>query len=280
MGGCSKTISRQCSSLISLVSLFLLGGYGVASLALPANAEETLTLSSSAQVYEAFRGEYLEKFQEKTGITVNVDVVTSWAAVSLLSNGATDLAATAEGLRHRFKAEGMQEFPFCRDALVVITHIQNPVRNLSEHQVRSVFSGAVSNWDQVGGAHLRIRVITPAKDTAAYKMFDGMVMKGTDIAYYLSSAQSTVAADATRRYTGAVSFVNHGALQGKSGAAHVVQIDGLGPGDPEYPYYEMFSLVTRGNPVGSVKAFVDHAFSDEARRILTARGMKPIAKSP
>lgn len=278
MGGCSKAISRQFSSLISLVSLFLLGGYGVASLALPANAAETLTLSCSAQVYEAFRGEYLEKFQEKTGITVNVDVVTSWAAVSLLSNGSSDLAATAEGLRHRFKAEGMQEFPFCRDALVVITHIQNPVRNLTEDQVRSVFSAAISNWDQVGGPHLRIRVITPAKDTAAYKMFDKMVMKGTDIAYYLSSAQSTVAANATRRYPGGVSFVNHGALQGKSGAAHVVRIDGLGPGDPEYPYYEVFSLVTRGKPVGSVKTFVDYAFSEEARRIFTARSMKPIEK--
>ena len=256
------------------------GGMGLPHSPCTANAAETLTLSCSAQVYEAFRGEYLEDFQKRTGVAVNVDVVTSWAAVSLLSNGASDLAATAEGLQHRFKAEGMQEFPFCRDALVVITHIQNPVRDLTEDQVRGVFSGAIGNWKEVGGPNQPIRVITPAKDTAAYKMFSGMVMKGVDIAYYLSSAQSTVAANATRRYTGAVSFVNQGALHGRTVAANVVRIDGLGPGDPEYPYYEVFSLVTRRNPAGSVKAFVDYAFSDEARRILTARGMKPIAKLP
>lgn len=278
MGRCSTAVPRQCLSLVSFASLLLLGGYGLASLPLPANAAETLTLSCSAQVYEAFRGEFLEDFQKRTGVTVSVDVVTSWAAVSLLSNGASDMAATAEGLQHRFKAEGMQEFPFCRDALVVITHIQNRVRDLSEDQVRGVFSGAIGNWEELGGPNQPIRVITPAKDTAAYKMFSGMVMKGVDIAYYLSSAQSTVAANATRRYTGAVSFVNQGALHGRSVAANVVRIDGLGPGDPEYPYYEVFSLVTRGSPGGSVKAFVDYAFSDEARRVLTARGMKPIAR--
>ena len=278
MGGYSKAISRRCSSLIPLVSLFLIGGYGVASLPLPANATETLTLSCSAQVYEAFRGEYLEKFQEKTGIAVNVHVVSSWAAVSRLSNRVSDLAATAEGLDQRYKAEGMLESPFCRDALVVITHIQNPVRNLTEDQLRSVFSGAVTNWKQVGGPDHPIRVISPDKDTAAYRMFSGTVMRGTDIGYYLLTAQSTVAADVTRIYRGAVSFVNHGALQRKSGAAHVVQIDGLGPGDPGYPYHEVFSLVTRGKPEGSVKKFVDYAFSEDARRIFGARGMKPIAK--
>ena len=278
MGECSKAISRHCSSLISLVSLLLLAGYGVATLPLPANAAETLTLASSAQVYEAFRGEYLEDFQKRTGGSVNVDVVTSWAAVSLLSNGASDLAATAEGLRHRFKAEGMQEFPFCRDALVVITHIQNSVRNLTEDQVRGVFSGAVDNWKEIGGPNQPIRIISPAKDTAAYKMFYGMVMMGADIAYYLSSAQSTVAANVTRRFTGAVSFVNQGALHGRTVAANVVRIDGLGPGDPEYPYYEVFSLVTRGTPVGSVKQFVDFAFTEEGRRIFEKRGMRPISE--
>ena len=278
MGGYSKAISRRCPSLIPLVSLFLLGGYGVASLPLPASATETLTLSCSAQVYEAFRGEYLEKFQEKTGIAVNVHVVSSWAAVSRLSNRVSDLAATAEGLDQRYKAEGMLESPLCRDALVIITHIQNPVRNLTEDQLRSVFSGAVTNWKQVGGPDHPIRVISPDKDTAAYKMFSGMVMRGTDIDYYLLTAQSTVAADVTRIYRGAVSFVNQGALQRKSRAAHVVQIDGLGPGDPGYPYYEVFSLVTRGKPEGSVKKFVDYAFSEDARRIFGARGMKPMAK--
>ena len=278
MRGFAKAESRRRALLVPLLCTSLSLAFTFASAPPPAAAAEALALSSSAQVYEAFRGEYLEKFQEKTGIAVNVDVMSSWAAVSLLSNGGSDLAATAEGLRHRYKAEGLQEFPFCRDALVVITHIQNPVKNLTEDQVRGVFSGAIDNWKEVGGPNQPIRVITPAKDTAAYKMFSGMLMKGTDIAYYLSSAQSTVAANATRRYTGAVSFVNQGALHGRTVAANVVRIDGLGPGDPEYPYYEVFSLVTRGKPVGLVKEFVDFAFSEEGRRIIAARGMKPIAK--
>jgi phosphate transport system substrate-binding protein len=278
MHGYAKTESQRRPSLLSLFCSSLLAAYTLASAPLPAGAAETLALSCSAQVYEAFRGEYLEKFQEKTGVTVNVDVVPSRAAVLRLSNRVSDLAATAEGLHQRFKAEGMLEFPFCRDALIMITHIQNPVRNLTEDQLRSVFSGAITNWEQLGGPRLRIRVISPDKETAAYKMFSGMIMRGMDIDYYLLTGRSTDAAHVARRFNGAVSFVNQGALQGRSGAAHVVQVNGLGPRDPEYPYYEVFSLVTRGKPVGAVKEFVDFAFSEEARRIIAGRGMKPIAK--
>ena len=136
MGIRSEAISRRCLSLISWVGSFLLGPLAVASFALSANAAETLTLSCYAQVYEAFRGEYLESFEKET----------------------------------------------------------------------------------------------------------------------------------------------QGALQRKSRAAHVVRIDDLGPGDPGYPYYEVFSLVTRGKPEGSVKKFVDHAFSDGARKIFAARGMKLIER--
>jgi phosphate transport system substrate-binding protein len=274
----SKAISSRGSSLFFLAGLALLGWYGVASSSSPAGAAETLTLSSSAQVYEAFRGEYLEVFQKKTGVVVDVEVVSSSSAVLRLSNGASDVAATAEGLHRRFKAQGMREFPFCRDALVVITNVRNPVQNLSEDQLRGVFSGAITNWGQVSGPNLQIRVISPDKETAAYKMFSGMVMRGIDIDYYVLTARSTVAAEVTRKFTGAVSFVNQGALQRRAGAAHAVQIDGRGPGDPGYPYYEIFSLVTRGRSEGPVKEFVDFAFSEEARRIISARGMKPIAK--
>jgi phosphate transport system substrate-binding protein len=274
----AKVISSRHSSLLLLVGLTLVGWYGAASSCAPASAAETLRLSSSAQVYEAFRGEYLEALRARTGIAVDVDVVSSSAAVLQLANGVSDLAATAEGLPRRLKAQGMMEIPFCRDVLVVITHKGNPVANLTEAQLRTVFSGGVANWEQVGGPNLQIRVISPDRDTAAYKMFAGMVMRGMDVDYYLLTARSTVAADVTRRFTGAVSFVNQGALQRRAGAVHVVPIDGRGPGEPGYPYTEVFSLVTRGKPAGAAKEFVDFAFSEEGRRIISARGMRPLER--
>jgi phosphate transport system substrate-binding protein len=268
--------SRSASLLIASAYAALVCGFAFAWACLPANAAESLKLSCSAQVYEAFRGEFLESFRKKTGIAVNVDVTSSWAAVSQLSNGVSDVAATAEGLHPRFKAEGLRILPFCHDALVVITHIQNPVRDLTGDQLRAVFSGEITNWKDVDGPKLQVRVISPDKDTAAYKMFTGMVMRGAEVDYYLLTADSTAAAYITRRIAGAISFVNHGALERKSATNQVVRIDGHGPKDPTYPYFEVFSLVTKGRAAGLVKEFVDFTFSDEARSILAARGMRPI----
>ena len=59
-----------------------------------------------------------------------------------------------------------------------------------------------------------------------------------------------------------------------------LKIGGLPPGDPAYPYNQLFSYVTKGEPSGAVKAFVDFAFSPEAQELFSRKGMLPIARTP
>jgi phosphate transport system substrate-binding protein len=263
-------------SVFLLLGFFLTGMCGVLLFSQPAAAAEKIRLSCSAQVYEAFKGQTLSNFTKQTGIKVQVDRLSSHAAVSRLSNRMSDLAATAEDLHPRYKAEGMIEIPFCRDALVIITHIQNPVRSLTLTQLRGLFSGVITNWKDIGGPDLKVRVISPDRGTAAFNMFTSQVMRGGHINYYLLTAESTAAGDATRRYKGSISYVNQAAVRGKPGATRILKVDGLGPADAKYPYYETFSLVTSGQPEGMVKKFVDYVFSAEAQKIISSLGMKPL----
>ena len=55
-----------------------------------------------------------------------------------------------------------------------------------------------------------------------------------------------------------------------------LEIDGLAPTHEDYPLSQVFSFITKGNPSGAAKRFIDFALSDEGKIIMQKRGMVPI----
>ncbi len=267
-------LSSGYKLLAVIISAFLLIALIFVSSPTPA-AAESLELATSAQVYEAFRGMGIESFTKKSGVDVKIGVYTSDAAVQRLVNGVSDVAAIASRLENRYKDQGFVEFPFCKDSLAVITNAQVQVKDLSLEELRGIFSGMIKTWNEVGGQEKPITVIIPAQDTAAYRNFSSLVMGGQDINYEILTRKSTDVVEAVRHYSTAISFINQAPTRGTTPGAKIVKIDGRAPGDPGYPYFEVFSLVTRGQPAGSVKQIVDYARSDEFMNIIKERGMIP-----
>ena len=56
------------------------------------------------------------------------------------------------------------------------------------------------------------------------------------------------------------------------------KIDGLLPTDADYPYYQIFYYVSKGEPTGNLKKFIDYTFSEEGQKIIRKYGMIPIAR--
>jgi ABC-type phosphate transport system substrate-binding protein len=76
---------------------------------------------------------------------------------------------------------------------------------------------------------------------------------------------------------GAVSFISQGA------AVHhpelkTLKIDGLSPTAQGYPYYQIFYLITKKEPEGNLKKFVDFAYSEEGAKIIRNNGMVPMPR--
>ena len=59
-------------------------------------------------------------------------------------------------------------------------HVSNPVNELSWEQLRAVFSGKITNWKDVGGKDMPIKVVTGKPNTATRSVFQKKVMKGQD----------------------------------------------------------------------------------------------------
>lgn len=63
-----------------------------------------------------------------------------------------------------------------RDAIAVIVNPANPIRSLTLKQIRDIFRGAVTNWQEVGGSDAPIEVLTPHATSAAYEVFKRRVL--------------------------------------------------------------------------------------------------------
>ncbi len=241
----------------------------------PAMAQGKLRYSCSAQVYEAFEKDRLDAFTKATGIQVELYVASSSSSVNRLMYDYSDVASTARGLYYPLKESGYLETPFCRDPLAIIVNASSKVDGLAEEQLLGIFTGDLENWEKLGGGREAICVVIPAKNTAAYENFERMAMKKKDIKYDIMTYKSTGVIEVVKRFPSAISFIASGAVVNAEGIK-VLKVNGLGPKDKGYPYYQEFSFITKGRPSGIVKTFIDFAFSNQGRQIVEQKGMIPV----
>lgn len=241
-------------------------------------AEEILRVSSSAQVYDAYLKEAIPAFEEQTGVRVDVFISSSASSLGRLMNGMCELATTVEGFTFRQGEYGYLGIPFCKDPLVVITHPGVVIEDVTEEQLRGIFSGRIKNWKELGGPNERVVLVVPGDFTAAYKNFVRQVMGSEEIVYDFMSYLSTVAVKAVQRVPYSISFIGQGVIAGQSGI-RTLKINDRAPEDAEYPYHQVFSFAVKGKPTGLAGKFVDFTFSEKGQGIISKRNMTPVGPS-
>lgn len=240
-----------------------------------ANAQEKLEYACSAQVYEAFGMERLAAFQKQTGVEVDLYISSSRTAIYRLMNGFSDLASSTTPLYFRDQESGYVQKAFCKDPLAIIVNEKCPISNLKKSQIQAIFSKSLTNWKDFGGPNQEIMVIVPGKDTAAYKNFEDLAMNGKEIRHDYMSYQSTKVIEAVRNIPWSISFIAQGAVYNVTNIKKIF-IDNLAPKDAGYPYFQTFYFVTKGNPSGKAKQFIDFCLSDPGIEIMKQKGMTPI----
>ncbi|MFU8819294.1 MAG: substrate-binding domain-containing protein, partial [Desulfurivibrio sp.] len=108
---------------------------------------------------------YLEQlsaaFTAKTGIRVVIKGGGSMAGLLTLEADAADLAASCLPPEAADIPAGIRLVPVAGDALVFITHRDNPLADISLEQVRDIFLGRVHNWQQLGGPDRPLALYLP-----------------------------------------------------------------------------------------------------------------------
>lgn len=161
--------------------------------------------------------------------------------------------------------------------VAVVVHPDNPVRNLSDAQVRDLFTGAVTNWKELGGPDAPVNLLIRDPVSGTYLGFQELAMERKP---YAASARTFTSyhaiAAAVKADPYAVGYV------GMTLAAHdgvrAVTINRVAPtatsvAKQEYPYARQLRFYTDKKSLSpAAKAFISFVRSVPGQQVLEELG--------
>ena len=247
----------------------------------PAHASQVVRASISSLVAQAYGKDILHQYETITGFKAQTYVGPSKVAINRVVNDVSDIAITELQVSNEMKKTGYVEIPFCRDALAIIMSSQfSPdlpinIDNLTRKQLRMIFEGTITNWKDVGGADQKIVLVVPGEDTGAFNNFSTQVMNSKKMQYDFVTYHAIESIKGVQNIPGAVSFVATGAIE-YTDNIKIINVDGLSPKDKNYPLFQTFSFLTKGEPKGPARAVINFGLSKWGIDIMRSRGMHPI----
>lgn len=133
-----------------------------------------------------------------------------------------------------------------KDIIRVIANKDSGVKTVTKEQLKGIFTGAVKNWKEVGGADKPIVVLVGTKIPGTQSVFQKQVMDGA--AYLASAKQGTTAEDLKAKVTttpGGVSLA----------PSSLVDASVAAPAMPEVG--RPITLITKGEPSADLVKVLD-----------------------
>lgn len=260
-----------------------------------AGSNNTLRIQGSGASVPLIRRwaeEYMKKHKEAT---VQVIQESSGTAVTALLSGSADIVKTFQPLKDSEKAQLLNkcgkpvvETPVALEAIGIYVNPDNPVTELNLHQLKSIYSGRVTDWMALGSTLGRITAYKLEESSDPYDFFKENVLNNDGFgtgAVGLPVTPEII--EAIRRDSQAIGYggiVNAKGIKilplkkDEQGDAVEPTLENIARG--KYPLSRKIFFDTAGPPEGPAKAFVDWVLGSPGQKIGLAAGYFPILKEP
>lgn len=149
--------------------------------------------------------------------------------------------------------------PIAQDGLAIIVHPGNTVRSLTLEQLRRIYRGYITNWQDVGGSDLNVTVFSRDAGTDIRAEFERLVMgqeRTTPNAQLLPSTDAVLAQ--VMDNPGGIGYVPLSHIRGE---VALLVIDGTEPSlssvaQNVYPLRTVIYIVGTKEPMGTYRDFV------------------------
>jgi phosphate transport system substrate-binding protein len=256
--------------LISVTSLALvtlvLGGCGQ-------SASSTVTEAGSTTV-QPLAEKMAAAFETKNpGVTITIQGGGSSVGVKSAADGTVDIGAASRELKP--DEPKLVKHLLARDGIAVVVHPGNPVTGLTKDQIIKIFAGEITDWSEVGGNSGTITVISREEGSGTRAAFEEMVLGEaliTDRAILQPSNGALRTAVSTTPL--AIGFLSLGYVDS---TVKALDVNGVAPTQENcesgmYPIVRPLCFLTKEQPTGLVKAFIDFCTSSEGQEIVQEEG--------
>ena len=252
-------------SIVRLRDAVTIAIVAVASMCAGASADTSQVRLGAAPSLQPLAIAASKKFGlQYTGISIAVAPVASSDALGDLAGASIDVAFTDSAP----VAKTMRAVPIAVVPFVFVTNRADGVSSLTAVQIADLLTGKTTNWNQIGGADVAVKVIGRGPASSAAQLVQRRYLGSqNETADFSVQASTQLAIDAVAKTSGAISVVGFDAARKASTRVTSLAIDGATPdvahvGDGSYPLWTYAYGVTSGAPSGSAAKFLSFVEND------------------
>ncbi len=233
--------------------------------------------------------------KENPDVSIQITGGGSGTGVAALLNGTANIATISRELKDSEikKAVSLNvnpvQFKVALDGIAVIVHPSNQIDTLSIDQIKNIFSGKVTNWNQIGGGDKKIVLYGRENSSGTYELFKQNILgrdendrqidfsPSTQVLQGTAALGEAITRDPKGIGYGGVGYFAHRkdlkvlyirssnslkAISPVSGSK--VNFEVIWNGD--YPLSRFLYCYTNGEPTGKVKDFLNFITSPDGQK--------------
>lgn len=270
------------NACLTLFLLFGLSGCGVSSSA-DSTPPRRLIITGSSTV-APLAAEIALRFEEQNpGVRIDVQSGGSSRGIADAKSGVADI-----GMASRPLADDEQELfshQIATDGICMIVHRDNPLSSLSDEQVKSIYLNEVNNWKEFGWKDAEIVVAHKADGRATLDVFlKYFQLKNVDVKADIIVGDNQQGIKTVTGNPNAIAYVSIGTARYEAELGSPLKLLNAGKFAPtpsavasgEFPMTRPLNFVTKAEPTGLAKQFIDFAMSSNVHDLVEQQSFVPI----
>lgn len=271
-------------TILTLLALTLCAGFVISGQTVTIKGSDTLV-----RLGQRWAEEYMKANPEAV---IQVSGGGSGTGIAALLNGATDICEASRDMKEKeYKlAEKKGITPYrvsvALDGIAVFLNDKNPVTELSLSQLKGIYTGAITNWKEVGGPDNMIILYGRENNSGTYAFFKKRVLDGEDYDDKTQTLPGTaavvnaVAKDELGIGYGGIAWatdVKFAAVKdGDTADAIIPSIESVSNGS--YPISRDLYWFFNGKPEGELKKLLNWCLSEEGQKVSASIDYVPLSK--
>ena len=264
-------MKRIITGIIGAAIIIGLGAGWVAAKKQPPQEKITIVGSTALQPLTEEVVENYRKVKPRTSITVQgggSGTGLSQVQAGAVNVGSSDIFADQQD---GINAKKLMDHIVAVSGIVPIVNQKLGINNLSLKQLRQIYTGKITNWQQVGGPNLPITVINRAAGSGTRVAFEQVVLKNGERSVNAQEQDSNgTVKEIVKNTPGSISYISFAYLNGQ---VQPVKINGVAPTAKnvttnKWPLWSYEHMYTQKKPTKATKEFINYMQTKKVQQSL------------
>ena len=261
---------------------FLLLLLSIFSVSIASEARDKIVLTGSSTVAPLVL-EMAKRFERiNTDIRIDVQTGGSSRGVNDARKGLADIGMASRELNK--KETDLTAFTIALDGVGPIVHKDNKITNLTDDQLKAIFTGQITNWKELGSHDGPIVVVNRAEGRSELKMFlKRYGIRASDIKASLIVGENAHGIKTISRNKNAITYISVGHslkevqldVPIKLVALNGIEATLANVSTGKFPFARPLNLVVSKKPEGIQKSFIDFSLSKDVRDLIESQSFVP-----